>query len=113
MRFNKTKYWSLHFDYNNGLQHCRLGAEWLENCPAKNDLGVLVGSAEHKLECAQMARDILAWIKSVAAGLGQYCPPAVDTGEAPPQTLCPSLGPLTTRNTWRCWSVSREGQWSW
>jgi len=24
-----------------------------------------------------------------------------------------SLGPLTTRKTLRCWSVSREGQWSW
>ena len=33
-------------------------------------------------------------------------------GEVVPQALCSVFGPLTTRKTWRSWSVSREGQQS-
>jgi len=42
VRFNKAK--CLHLSHNNSMQHCRLGGEWLESCPAEKDLGVLVDS---------------------------------------------------------------------
>lgn len=44
MRFNKTKFWVLHFDHNN-VTHCyKLRAEWLKSCTGEKDLGVLIGS---------------------------------------------------------------------
>lgn len=40
--FNKGKHWVLRLGYNNPMQWCRLGEEWLENCFAEKDLGMLV-----------------------------------------------------------------------
>ncbi|KAJ7403437.1 hypothetical protein BTVI_76947 [Pitangus sulphuratus] len=44
MRFNKVKFWVLPLGPNNPIKLYRLGAEWLESCPAEKYLWVLVHS---------------------------------------------------------------------
>ncbi|KAK4821123.1 LOW QUALITY PROTEIN: hypothetical protein QYF61_013509, partial [Mycteria americana] len=57
MRFNKAKCWVLHLGQNNPMEHCRLGGEWLESCPAEKNLGVLVNTQLYiSQQCAPVAK---------------------------------------------------------
>jgi len=82
VRLKKARCWVLPLGHHNPTQRSRLGEEWLESCPAKKDLGVLVGSRLNRSQqCAQVAKKanvILAWISNGVAsgsraGIGPLC----------------------------------------
>jgi len=100
------------------MQHYRLGEEWLESCLVEKDLGVLVDSQLNmSQQCAQVAKaanSILACVRnSVASRSREMIVPLYSAPVRPHSSTVFSFGPLSTRKTLRCWSVSREGQQSW
>ncbi|KAJ7404467.1 hypothetical protein WISP_145222 [Willisornis vidua] len=68
MRFSKSKYWVLHRNHNNPMQHYRLGEGCPECFPAENSLGVLVSSqlniSHQCFQVAKKAHGILAWSRN-------------------------------------------------
>ena len=56
----------LHLGHNNPMQGCRLGAEWLESCPAGRELGGLVGRRLNRSQrCADVAKRANSLLASV------------------------------------------------
>ena len=68
MRFIKAKCWVLHLGHTNPMQCYRLEEEWLESCPVKKNLGLMVDSQLNmSQQCAQVAKkanSILVCIKN-------------------------------------------------
>ena len=70
VRLNKAKCRVLHLVHNNPKQRYRPGEEWLESCPAEEDLGVLVNrQLNTRQQCAQVAKRAMSTPAHVRNGV--------------------------------------------
>ena len=61
-------------------------------------------------------RPMASWIVSAIVwppGVGRWLSPCTEHWWGSTWGTVFRFGPLTTRKTWSCWSVSREEQWGW
>ena len=115
MRFNKAQCWILHLGHSNPTQRYRLGEEWLEKLPTEKVLVALVNSHRNiSQQVAKKASNILACTTNgVASRTRAVTVPLCSALVRLHLEHCVRFWALMTRQTLRCWSVSREGQRSW
>jgi len=118
MRFIKAKCWVLHLGHTNPMQCYRLEEEWLESCLVERTWGCwwTAGWTWASSVPRWPRRPRASWLLSGIvwpAGAGRWSCPCTRHWWGCTVSTVFSFGPLTTRRTLRCWSMSREGEWGW